>query len=146
MDNTFQTFFSLLRAGLWSRDERIDTSDNVNWADVYRLAQEQTVVGLIAEGMEHIPDMRIPQYIALSIAADVFQMEKRNKEMNDFVARLIAYLRKRDVYVILVKGQGIAQCYKRPLWRSCGDVDLLLNQKNYEKGSNPPYERKVISI
>ena len=34
---------------------------------------------------------------------------------------------------MLVKGQGVGQCYERPLWRSCGDVDLFLDSKNYKK-------------
>jgi hypothetical protein len=34
---------------------------------------------------------------------------------------------------LLIKGQGIAQCYERPLWRACGDVDLLLDAENFEK-------------
>lgn len=42
-------------------------------------------------------------------------------------------LRTEDIYAILVKGQGIAQCYKKPLWRACGDVDLLLSESNYER-------------
>lgn len=53
--------------------------------------------------------------------------------MNAFVASLIERLRKEDVYAILVKGQGIAQCYEKPLWRASGDVDLLLSDTNYEK-------------
>ena len=53
--------------------------------------------------------------------------------MNAFVASLIERLRAEDVYTILVKGQGIAQCYKRPLWRACGDVDLFLSEDNYNK-------------
>ena len=61
------------------------------------------------------------------------QIEQRNKDMNEFVAQLIGNLRKQDVYAILVKGQGIAQCYDRPLRRASGDVDLLLNDTNYEK-------------
>ena len=32
-----------------------------------------------------------------------------------------------------MKGQGIAQCYERPLWRAAGDVDLLLNGGDYNK-------------
>lgn len=60
-------------------------------------------------------------------------IEQRNKEMNAFVAELIERLRKEDVYAILVKGQGIAQCYEKPLWRSCGDVDLFLSEDNYRK-------------
>ena len=27
----------------------------------------------------------------------------------------------------------MAQCYERPLWRSCGDVDFFLDDENYEK-------------
>lgn len=54
--------------------------------------------------------------------------------MNVYVAELVELLRKNDVYAILVKGQGVAQCYERPLWRASGDVDLLLNEENYEKG------------
>ena len=53
--------------------------------------------------------------------------------MNDFVARLIENLRKADVYSVLLKGQGVAQCYEKPLWRASGDVDLLLSDSNYEK-------------
>ena len=53
--------------------------------------------------------------------------------MNDFVVKLIERLRREDVYAILVKGQGVAQCYEKPLWRASGDVDLLLSDENYEK-------------
>ena len=53
--------------------------------------------------------------------------------MNAFVASLIERLRTEDVYTILVKGQGIAQCYEKPLWRACGDVDLFLSEDNYKK-------------
>lgn len=60
-------------------------------------------------------------------------IEQRNKEMNAFIADLIEKLRKNDIYTILVKGQGIAQCYEKPLWRCSGDVDLLLSADNYEK-------------
>ena len=42
----------------------------------------------------------------------------------------------RYIYTLLVKGQGIAQCYSRPLWRSCGDIDLLLSKENYKKAKN----------
>ena len=32
---------------------------------------------------------------------------------------------------VLVKGQGIGQCYHRPLWRGSGDVDLFLSASQY---------------
>ena len=77
--------------------------------------------------------MKAPQQWALQFAGQTIQLEQRNKAMNAFIAKLIERLRKNDVYTLLVKGQGIAQCYERPLWRSCGDVDLYLSKDNYEK-------------
>ena len=38
--------------------------------------------------------------------------------MNAYVAELIKKLSENDIHAILVKGQGIAQCYEKPLWRS----------------------------
>lgn len=63
-------------------------------------------------------------------------IEQRNKDMNSFVAELIEELRKNDIYTILVKGQGIAQCYEKPLWRSSGDIDLFLSDENYVSAKN----------
>lgn len=60
-------------------------------------------------------------------------IEQRNKAMNQFVAELVEKMRTADIYAILVKGQGVAQCYEKPLWRPSGDVDLLLSEVNYKK-------------
>ncbi len=53
--------------------------------------------------------------------------------MNLFIESLFRCLNEAGIFTLLVKGQGIAQCYERPLWRSSGDIDLLLDSKNYEK-------------
>jgi hypothetical protein len=53
--------------------------------------------------------------------------------MNAFVAEAIGALREQDIYALLVKGQGIAQCYEKPLWRPSGDIDLFLSKDNYGK-------------
>ena len=42
-------------------------------------------------------------------------------------------MREAGIYSVLVKGQGVGQCYERPLWRSCGDVDLFFDAENYER-------------
>jgi len=126
-------FLSLVQAGLWEKEVQLALYDSVNYEDIYRQAQEQSVVGLVAAGLEKVTDVKVPQSIALTMAGEVLQLEQRNRAMNAFVAELIEKLRKEDVYALLVKGQGIAQCYERPLWRSSGDVDLLLSEDNYKK-------------
>lgn len=122
-----------MQAGLWEKEVRLAVDGDVDYTAVYRLAGEQSVVGLIAAGLEHVVDVKIPQDLALNIAGEVLQIEQRNRAMNGFIASLVNQLRDNGIETLLVKGQGIAQCYERPLWRACGDVDLFLDADNYRK-------------
>lgn len=138
-DNTIEAFFALVRAGLWGEADanlNLNANDNlfegVEWEKIYQLAQEQSIQGLVLAGLEH-SDIKPPKELLLQWIGEVQIIEQRNKEMNAFVANLIEKLRKEDVYTILVKGQGIAQCYARPMWRASGDVDLFLTEQNYYK-------------
>ena len=147
-------FFELLKAGLFPvhcEGFMVNDCSTVDWADVYKLAAEQSVVGLVAAGIDTVQGSStseatkssaclkvhssplVPQEWALQFIGQTLQIEQRNKAMNAFVAELIDGLRKKDVYTLLVKGQGIAQCYEMPLWRACGDVDLFLSKDNYKK-------------
>ena len=135
LSNNQQAFLEFVRAGLWgcgNAEIRIDGT--TDWEEVYRLAEEQSVMGLIAAGIDMLPsEERPPQEVLLQFIGCALQIEQQNKDLNAYLSRLIEKLRKEDVYAILVKGQGIAQCYEKPLWRASGDVDLLLNDTNYEK-------------
>ena len=135
-DSNKEVFFELLRAGLWEKEVRLTQYKNIDFSAILKLAEEQSVVGLVAAGLEHVVDVKVPQQLALQFAGQAIQLEQRNKSMNEFVAVLIEKLRKEGICILLVKGQGIAQCYERPLWRACGDVDLLLNSEYYEKAKS----------
>lgn len=132
-DKNVSAFFALLTAGLWEREVLLSQFGKIDYMEVLQLAEEQSVVGLVAAGLEHVIDVKVPQEDLLQFIGQTMQIEQRNKDMNEFVAQLIGNLRKQDVYAILVKGQGVAQCYEKPLWRASGDVDLLLSDSNYEK-------------
>lgn len=145
--DTNEAFFALLRAGLWevSNDNLNHNADSfkaVDWQKVFLLAQEQSVQGLVLQGLEWfieygiINKAHVPQTLLLQWIGEVQMIEQQNKAMNEFVAQLIERLRKEDVYVILVKGQGIAQCYEKPLWRASGDVDLLVSGSAFEKAQD----------
>lgn len=128
-----ESFFALVRAGLWESEARLSQYKEIDFNEIYRLALEQSVIGLVSAGMEHISDTKVPRDIALLFAGEAIQLEKVNLSMNEFIERLIEELRKEDIYALLVKGQGIAQCYSRPLWRTSGDIDLLLSHESYRK-------------
>lgn len=134
--NIQQQFLELVRAGLFlDYNARIIThGESVDWSMLYRFAEEQSVMGIVAAGIEKLPaSERPPMEVVLQFIGSTFQLEQRNEAMNAFVAKLMEQFRAGDIYAILVKGQGIAQCYEEPLWRACGDVDLLLSESNYER-------------
>lgn len=135
-DKNIQDFFELLRGGLWEKEVRLADYKDIDYSVIMRMAEEQSVTGLITAGLEQVKDVKIPQEWTLQFIGSTLQIEQRNKAMNEFVAKLIELLRKNDVYTLLVKGQGIAQCYEKPLWRASGDVDLLLSDNNYEKAKD----------
>ena len=130
-----KAFLALVSAGLWEKDVLLLPYHDIKWKEIYRLATEQSVLGLVLAGLEH-SEVKPPQNVLLQWIGEVQMIEQRNKEMNTYIAELIENLRKSDVYAILVKGQGGAQCYEKPLWRSSGDIDLLLSNDNYNKAKS----------
>ena len=132
LDNNSKVFFELLRAGLWEKEARLSQYKDIDYSAIYKLAGEQSVVGLITAGLERVIDVKIPKEVILQFVGSTLQIEQQNRSMNEFIERLIARLHKEEVNAVLVKGQGIAQCYENPLWRSSGDIDLLLSDSNYD--------------
>lgn len=126
-------FFALVRAGLWETDvQLLPLSDN-GYAKLYQLAEEQSVVGLVTTGLERVVGTKVPQDVTLQFIGSTLQIEQRNISMNRFIAELITNMNESGLDAVLIKGQGVAQCYNRPLWRAAGDVDLFLCKENYEK-------------
>ena len=127
----------MVRAGLWEESESVSGEGlAVSAAGVVRLAEEQSVVGLVVAGLEKLPTGIVPLTEKLTLLGKCQMIEQQNMTMNQFVAQLMAQMREVGISVVLLKGLGIAQCYERPLWRASGDVDLLLDEVNYEKAKS----------
>lgn len=147
LDSNQQVFFTLVRVGLWADCEEYQVSGSltseaakpsakfqgpVDWEKIFQWAVEQSVIGVVLAGLEY-SYVKPPQELLLQWIGEVQMLEQQNLSMNKFVAQLIEKLRNNDIYALLVKGQGIAQCYEKPLWRASGDIDLLIDANNYEK-------------
>lgn len=132
-DNSCQVFFALLRAGLWEQEFRLWQSEGVDYSILIEIAEEQGVIGLIAAGLEHLQDVKAPKEMLLQLVGHTIQLEQQNNAMNDFIAVLVEKMKDSGIYTLLVKGQGIAQCYERPLWRSSGDVDFFMDEETFRR-------------
>lgn len=131
--NSINAFIALLKAGLWEKEVRLLAFGEIDYSEVYWLAERQSVTGLVAAGLEKISDKKTHQKDVLRYVGSALKMEHMNSEMNSFISSLVDKMRKDGIYVVMVKGQGVAQCYERPLWRTIsGDVDFLLSEENYK--------------
>lgn len=129
-------FLALVRAGLWEKEVRLLPFDGFSFSDLYQLAEEQSVVGLLTAGLEKIDTVNVPQEDVLILVGEALQLEQRNLAMNKFIADLNTNLIKKGVNVVVVKGQGVAQCYERPLWRTSGDIDLIVKETEYKNAKS----------
>lgn len=131
--HTEEAFFALLRAGLWEDDVRLLPYGAIDLAAILDMAKGQAVVGLVAAGLEHIADAKPPKSDVMPFVVHTFMLEQRNQAMNRFIGVATEKMRKAGIETLLVKGQAVAQCYERPLWRVSGDVDLFMSDDNYVK-------------
>lgn len=134
--NYNRAFYEILRGGLWENDVQLASFNKIDYSELYRLSEEQSVLGLIAAGIEHIKDVKIPQDEKLKFVGTAIQLEQQNIAMNHFIEIIVGKMRDANIYTLLLKGQGIAQCYERPLWRTCGDIDFFLDESNYNDAKN----------
>ena len=93
-DNIQCAFIELVKAGLWGVEARLIPYGEVDYTELMRLAEEQSVVGLVTAGLEHVVDVKGPQEILLQFIGQTLQLEQRNLAMNRFIAKLIQNLQQ----------------------------------------------------
>lgn len=133
MKRTRRGLLTLLRAGLWEREVDdiacFPMSDGA-WMELFRLARQQTVTGLVFRGLQALPEELLPTpAVLVRWTACVDAVERRNREMNRVLTELCAGFRERGFDPVLQKGQGVAALYERPLLRECGDIDLFFRDR-----------------
>lgn len=132
-DNNIAAFFALLRAGLWEKKVQLVPFGEIDFSALLELAEEQSVVGLLAAGIEYVVDKKPQKKDVLQFIGRTMQLEQRNQAMNSFIGVLVEKMREAGINTVLVKGQGVAQYYERPLWRTSGDVDFFLDDKSFQQ-------------
>ena len=129
---TDRQFLSLLSAGIWNQvpAESLFAS-GADWEEIYRIAYEQTVVGHVTDGINHLGEALMPTVEQLDpFLGDMMGTEQRNRQLDSFIPFLFKAL--SSLPVVLIKGQSIARDYPDPLRRQPGDIDLLLPPSSYE--------------
>lgn len=83
---------------------RLSPYGEIDFAEVLRLSEEQSVVGLVVAGIEHITDGKPQKKDVLQFIGRTVQLEQRNQAMNYFIGVMVEKMREAGIYTVLVKG------------------------------------------
>lgn len=79
LNKSLQAFFALVRAGLWEKEVRLAPYGEIDFSTILDLAEEQSVVGLLAAGIEHVVDGRPAKKDVLQFIGRTVQLGKKMK-------------------------------------------------------------------
>lgn len=120
-------FLQLLQVSVGRRMQLDYSPTAYQWQQLLRLAKEQAVIGVCADGIERLPEtQRPPKEILLQWGFMALKIEQRNKYINGQTGKIVKHLEEDGFKVCLLKGQGAALYYPNPLRRQSGDIDLWL--------------------
>lgn len=123
----------LIRISLWGPGREEFTS-MPEWEKVLMLAKQQTVLGLVADAIPHLPEeFRPDPKITNKLHATVINIYRSHSLLNRKIAELKGCLDSHDIRCVLFKGQGASLNYPKPLCRQCGDIDMYVGDRNFEK-------------
>lgn len=121
----------LLKIGLGNENGNdICSITNIDWLRIFELSVEQTVTGTIADAFTKLrEDAKPTKKIMLQWIVRVANIEQTNKKQNESLEKLINEIKQLGAQPILIKGQGFALNYPKPLHRQCGDIDIFFKTK-----------------
>ncbi len=137
--STDELFFNLLRSGLWNKGETGIDYSSADWLALIKLAKEQTVVGLLSDGVSVLKRsggrFSMSPETSRQLMVLTVGVERANGRLNSAVAEIAGIFKENGISYCLIKGQGTALNYPCPAHRSPGDIDFLLDDENYSHAS-----------
>lgn len=138
-----QDFYTILQSAIGKTVQLSHTLSEKEWNEIFRLAKKQALVGIMFEGVEHLPQEQWPpRNVVLQWAMMVESIKHRNRQTTDVCLRLIEVLGKDGFETCILKGQanhvyydGLNSAHSLGQLRICGDVDAWIWPK--EKTKHP---------
>lgn len=126
MNRNEQLFFTLLRIALWKITEDLPKKIAPGTSSaILRLAEEQTVSGLIIDALIH-NDIRMEQQTVFEVFGMLEQIKETSRVVNKELLLFAELMAAKGLDYVVFKGQTAATLYPDPLLRMPGDIDFLV--------------------
>ena len=121
-----QIFFDFLRFCIGSDSEIPSSLKEVDWKELYAIAQKQCLVGVLFDGIKKLPAEHVgmKKELLLQWMAENQMLVKANVRLNDAAIQVSEWFRKKGFRTCILKGQGNALMYPNPYSRTPGDIDI----------------------
>ena len=107
-----------------------------DWEDLYTLAKQHTVTGLLYAGLQLFPDgAGIPEEILLRLVARIGKVSNHGKSMRNRAVALTDYCSGKGLHPVVMKGVETAAYYPDPDLRLYGDVDLYFAPEEFDRAA-----------
>lgn len=126
---TIDNLFLLLKSALWQDEQSAKAITDIDWKDLYELAKEQCLVGVMADAFKYFAEGKIGDEEKLRWLAYVIRLERKNQRMNTLIGKLFAKFQRYGLTPVLLKGQSFAANYPYPQHRQCGDIDVYFKRR-----------------
>ena len=124
-----RNFFKLLQSGIYDQETApVEPLSPWKWRRLYQLSLMHGVAALVHDGIKHGQDQlfirQIPTKLQQQWQKTTDDIERNNRETDLRLVELFAQLAQAGLHPYLLRGQATATCYRQPLHRTCGDIDL----------------------
>ena len=121
-------FFELIRIALGRQETLSHTPSDEEWHELFTEAKQQTLVGVLYEGLCRLSaDQKPPRQMLINWHATVQKIICDNKRFNHDAVWVSQRWEKLGYRNVILKGQGNALLYPDPMLRIPGDIDIWLD-------------------
>ena len=121
-------FFDFLRFCIGSAKEIPDSLKEVDWKELYAIAQKQALLGVLFHGIRQLPKELAPeQKLLMQWMVMAEQIRKQNIRLFQDSVKVCQNFENEGFANCILKGQGNALLYPDPYMRTPGDIDIYLS-------------------
>ena len=121
-------FFDFLRFCIGSAKEIPGSLKEVDWKELYAIAQKQALLGVLFYGIQRLPKELAPeQKLLMQWMAMAEMIRKQNIRLFQDSVKVCKNFENKGFANCILKGQGNALLYPDPYMRTPGDIDIYLS-------------------
>ena len=121
-------FFDFLRFCIGSAKEIPGSLKEVDWKELYAIAQKQALLGVLFYGIRRLPKELAPeQKLLMQWMVMAEQIRKQNIRLFLDSVKVCKNFENKGFANCILKGQGNALLYPDPYMRTPGDIDIYLS-------------------